>query len=106
MPKKYAIEYSSKPKLQNVTQQDEKKNSSPKNDIKPVIIYSSPFCGFCTKLKKELKNNNLLDKVTIIEDESMFPEYVKSMPYTIQTDTNKKYIGFPSNFNNYKNMFF
>ena len=103
MPRNYQVEYT-KPTIKKSKPIEESKTEINKNS--EILVYSSPFCPYCIKLKNELEKHDLLDKVIIIEDETMFPDYVKSLPYTIDTNTNKKMIGFPNDFDNYNNMFF
>lgn len=108
MPRNYAIENEpvnpNKKQVRTVSDTDKSTVDTKSNG--DVIVYSSPFCPYCIKLKEELRKHNLLDNVIIVEDESMFPNYVKSLPYTVHTKTDEKFLGFPQNFEVYKKKFF
>jgi len=71
-----------------------------------IIIYSSPFCIYCTRLKNKLEEEGLLHKVKIIEDNDMIPFEIKKegFPYTVKNKI--KFLGYPQSFENYKKTFF
>jgi len=75
---------------------------------KDIVIYSSPFCVYCKRLKTKLEEHYLLDKVLIIEDDSMIPNDIKrkGLPLTLSKTTNETFLGFPSDFDIYKKRFF
>lgn len=75
---------------------------------KDIVIYSSPFCGYCKRLKSKLEEHQLLKKVLIIEDDLMIPDDIKrkGLPLTVSKTTNETYLGFPSDFDMYKKRFF
>lgn len=68
-----------------------------------IIIYSMKDCPFCIILKETLKNNNLLDKVTIVEDRDKIPPYISNLPYSISKKTGKTFIGNPPTIEEYVN---
>lgn len=68
-----------------------------------IIIYSMKDCPFCIILKETLKNNNLLDKVTIVEDRDKIPPYISNLPYSISQKTGKTFIGNPPTIEEYVN---
>ena len=71
-----------------------------------IIIYSSPFCIHCTRLKNRLEEEGLLHKVKIIEDSDMIPSEIKrkGFPYTVKNK--KEFLGYPHSFETYKQTFF
>lgn len=61
-----------------------------------IVIYSSPDCFFCNKLKQMLYNNNLNNEVTIIEDKNKIPKEIDAFPYIISKYNNVEFAGCPN----------
>lgn len=66
-----------------------------------IVIYSSPDCFFCSKLKKMLYDNNLLSEVTIIEDRSQIPKEIDAYPYILSKMNNVEFAGCPTTIENF-----
>ena len=62
-----------------------------------IVIYSSNSCPYCTKLNEMLKNDNIIDYVTVINDTSQMENLssIQGFPYSFSRKTNKNMTGAP-----------
>ena len=66
-----------------------------------IVMFSSPYCGFCKQMKEALKKHDLLDKTEIIEDiDTSDYKHLKSnihgFPTLLSRKTGKVFTGFTS----------
>lgn len=73
--------------------------SDPVQDLQ-IVVYTLSNCVFCEKLKAMLKQQGVLDKVTILDARQHMHELngVKGFPYIISKKTGKSVTGFDPNF--------
>ena len=66
-----------------------------------IIIYSSPNCPYCMKLKKMLHDEGMMDYVSFIEDMSKMEnlEKIQGFPYLMSKKNSKDMTGCPNNIN-------
>ena len=102
MKKKYQLDQENDQENNQENNQETNTHGIQPPHVKQIVLYSSPFCHFCVKLKNKLKEENLTSEVTIIEDKSYFPSHVKYLPHTESKITNESIIGCPDDFNAYK----
>jgi len=64
-----------------------------------IIIYSSPNCPYCMKLKKMLYDEGMMDYVSFIEDISKMEnlEKIQGFPYLMSKKNSKDMTGCPNN---------
>lgn len=62
-----------------------------------IVIYSSKSCPYCIQLEQMLRNDNVLDYVTIITDPSQMENTssIQGYPYCFSRKTNKNMMGAP-----------
>lgn len=62
-----------------------------------IIIYSSPNCPYCVKLKKMLQDEGMMEHVSLIEDMSKMKnlEQIQGFPYLMSNKTSKNMTGCP-----------
>lgn len=66
-----------------------------------IIIYSSPNCPYCMKLKKMLQDEGMMEHVSFIEDMSKMQnlEQIQGFPYLMSRKSSKNMTGCPHNIN-------
>lgn len=70
-----------------------------------IVIYSSPLCFYCIRLKQMLSDGtNLLQYMNVIEDQKNFPKDISGLPFIVSKKTKKTIEGAPNTIEDFINQ--